>query len=436
MRVCRGKSAYNGAFTPPTSLPAIVHETYTPEVQVDIVFQACMRRNALINEADLSGITLSGGALVQYGRLKTQPVNASRYSTKCAYFGAGEYTIECKVRLPVNPATSNSSVLGQWGNAFDAASSWLMWMNDARTVVFYWLDIDGSSRSITSSTPLPLNVDCHVVVEKVGTTLTLYFDGVSVATGAADKAIIDRAALRPLRSAWDNFTDTANTLSVTNIRIAKRAMYRGVIRPVPTFPKVVNADFIDFIKNGVPATWTDIVGPTTTAGQLRITPGTYLRVPSSESYILGPNNFTIDLEFSIQSSQASAGNSSRFTEFLFWSTFASPGQPINYEFMYDHVNNWFTLSAGSTSYRTIPFALVLGQTYKVQLTREGSILQLWVDGVKVGETAFAENFQYDVVTPLYIGRRIGGTAGDVFWNSDWTCKTLRLSKKARSQLTL
>ncbi|MNV47233.1 Laminin G domain protein [compost metagenome] len=336
----------------------------------------------------------------------------------------------------MNPATSESSIMGQYGNAFDANSSWLMWNNGGRVIVFYWVEFDGTIRSITASTPLPLNSDCHVVVEKVGTTLTMYFDGVSVGNAYSPKYLIDRSALRPLRSAWDNFSDTANTLSITNIRIAKRAMYRGVITPSPTFPKMVNADFIDFIKNGVPATWTDIVGPTTAAGQLRITPGTYLRVPSSESYILGPNNFTIDLEFSIQSSQASAGNSSRFTEFLFWSTFASPGQPINYEFMYDHVNNWFTLSAGSTSYRTIPFTLTLNQTYKVQLTREGSMLQVWVDGVKVGETAFAENFQYDVVTPLYIGRRIGGTAGDVFWNSDWTCKTLRLSKKARSQLTL
>lgn len=436
MRVCRGISAYSAAFVPPLTLAPIAYPTYAADVQADILLQVCLRRNVLINEANLAGVTLSGGAIVQNGRLMTSAVNGSRYSMACAYFGAGNFTIECKVRLPVNPATAESSILGQYGNSFDANSNWLLWTSGSRGVVFYWVESDGTARSVSSaSNTLPLNVDAHIVVEKVGTTVTMYFDGVSVGTTASPRALIDRSALRPVRSAWDE-PSTANTLNVTNIRIAKRAMYNGVIKPTPTFPKMVYADYIDFIASGVPATWTTKVSTSQVAGGVKIAPGAYIVVPSSASYILGAGDFTIDMEFSIQSTQASSGNTSRFTEFLFWSTFAAPSQPINYEFHYDHVNSQFTLSAGASSYRTMPFAITLNQVYKVQLTREGSRLQLWVDGIKISDLAFVEDFQYDVVTPLYIGRRIGGTAADVVWNSDWTCKTLRLSKKPRSQLTV
>jgi len=433
MRIFRGKSAYNGPFTPPTILPTITPAVYDEAVAADIVFQSCMRQNSLVNEATGENITLLGTATVAYGRLNIQPQATSRFSAPCAYFGAADFTIECKVRMPVNPATAESGIMGQYGNAFDANCNWLMWTSGSRGVIFYWVDSAGSARNIQASVPLPLNSDCHVVVEKVGSTITMYFDGVKVAEGSAPIPFINRAALRPLRNLWDNTSGTANTLQVTNIRIAKRAMYNGKITPASTLPRIKMAG-TTIIDKGSLALGSG-VGTSVVADGVRITPGSYITIPPSQALVLGSGDFTIDMEFSLQSSQPSGANGS-LVALVFWGNVATPGSPMNYEVNYNFGTGNLGFSVGNESsaqYRIFPANFALNTMYKVQVTRSSGMLSFWVDNVKIGESAFTDDIQLDTNTQFLIGRRIGASGG-VIWNSDMTLKNFRIVRASRANL--
>lgn len=656
VRMLRGKSAYNGAFTPPEVLSPLVYETYTEDEQRGIVFQSTFRRNEYVNEITREPFTLSGGALMQWNRIVTQQASASRFEAPLAYFGAADFTIECKFRLLQAMGNGQCGIITQWAYGGRSGNSWSLFFTSTQQVQFAYIYSGTSSYRMNASKLIPkYNVDVHVVVEKVGNIVSMYFDGDLVGQMNAPLPMIDNSQARGLRDNWDDFPANSDALHVTNIRIAAKALYKGVIgRPRPTLPRVripyngpgpqqpikgnfnlgyfgevsmsalmgsvdlatyigltegtkVNADttWLKFARNGkilyIPkkplrtgvswqalyqagaifglesgtgtqplptnapvqqtkrittggghfrirlpsgvavnpytgtggseatlAEWNQLMprvhesaaaatrwaaftnadlglapegswaqeyvsynaaarlcvavnsgvanvgantgaspayhwrpvlefitpdviplvtdgkletfvsaygSPVFTDGQVRLPVGSYLTVQPSSKMVFGLDGFTVDMELTCDAAPANAGTS--LLPIVFWGTWAAPGQGLNWEVWYSFTDKYFVFStdnSNSAMWRTFSFDLKLGQTYKIQATRDNGMLQIWVDGTLVGESAFPVDIQYDTPQVLQINRRFGGTSGNVVWTSDMTLKNLRIAQKGRSKL--
>lgn len=235
IRILRGASAYNGPFVPPVSFPPYTPTYYQSDVVSDIVLQACFRNNRNANELNGTAFTLASTAAIAYGRITTTPVNASRWSVPVAAFSAGDFTIECKVRvitLPTN--TGGAYVMAQMG-ASAANSSWAITLGTDGALGFMYTQNGTTFSTMPLNRTLAINIDYHIVLERVDGVLTFYLDGL-------------RAYFNPLVGALftstlpvSNATGVATSLGatqVTNIRIAKRAMYKGAVKASPTFPLI------------------------------------------------------------------------------------------------------------------------------------------------------------------------------------------------------
>lgn len=191
------------------------------------------------------------------------------------------------------------------------------------------------------------------------------------------------------------------------------------------------------VENGVLEPTVTNFGVATIGDGARFEPGDYLTLPDTTADLnLGTGDFTIGAEFSLQGTVPS--NSAAFTDFIYWSPFANGSQGMNFEFGYNHTASQFHFSTSNTGnaalFRTFPIALALNTPYKVEMAREAGVLSCWVNGTKIGESAFTVNVTHNVITPIKIGRRIGGTAADVIWNSNMTLKNLFIAKVGRSKI--
>lgn len=657
IRMMRGVSAYNGPFTPPTELPKLVHETYTEEEQRGIVFQSSFRRNEFVNEITRDPFTLSGTAAMQWNRIITQQASSSRFEAPLAYFGAGDFTIECKFRITQAMGNGQCGVITQWAYGGQAGNSWCLFFVGPLQLQFAYVYSGTSIYSFNANRLISkYNVDTHVVVEKVGNIVSMYFDGDLVGQMNAPLPMIDNSQVRGLRDNWDSFPANSDALHVTNVRIAAKALYKGTIgRPRVALPRVripyngpgpqtpiagnfnqgyfgevpmsavmqgvdlasylglsegtsVNADtpWLKFALNGkilfipkkplrtdiswqalyqagavygletgtgvqplpssspvqqtkrittagghfrvrlptgsntnpytgngaagtsvsewtllmnrvsvsasaatrwaaftneelgldVPGSWcqeylsttttsrvcrgtnnaiagissntgavatqlwrpvlefiTPDVIPLVTNGKLetfvsaygspvyndgfvRLPPGSYLSIQPSSSMVFGTTDFTVDIEFNCAAAASQSGTS--MITLVYWGTWAAPGKLVNWEVQYNTTNGYFYLSTdhggNATFYRLYDFPVQLNKWYKMQITRENGMMQCWVDGVMIGESAFPIDIQLDTSSVMYFNRRLGGTSGQVVWSSDISLRNFRIAQKGRSKL--
>jgi hypothetical protein len=432
MRICRGKSAYTDAFEPLATLPALTPQYYEPAVRDDIVFQAAFRNNSLLNEMDFVGgrqIVMAGPTSVANGRLQTTAATTSRFSAPCKYFGAGDFTIELLFRLPAYPGTAENCVLGQYidpGNP----NSWLLWYSSGGGMIIYTASQASGGTALQSlslgSNLVPLNRDVHLVVEKVNNVLNAYMDGVLVGTQAHTFPLMDNTDTVPMRNNW-NYTASTNPLSIKWIRIAKRAMYNGVIKPLAAPPKV-KAIPTSLIKEGVVAKGITATGGSASAGSWRMPFNAYLTMPNAPELCPGSKDFVCEVDFSVQTATTVSG--SAITPMVYWGTWAAPGKLVNYEIQYSHTAQQFVISAShdgtAGTFVVFPFALAFNTQYLVKFIRTAGVLACFVNGTKIGESPYTENLLNDVSSPFYIGRRIGGSTGNVFWYGDWTVKNFSI----------
>lgn len=431
LRVCRGVSAYQGAFEP-VALSALTPQYYEPAIRDDIVFQAAFRNNDLLNEMDFVGgrqITMAGTTTVSNGRLKTAQSAAARWSAPLKYFGAGDYTIEVLFRLVQAPGNANNALLCQYQNP-GAGNGFLIFVNSAGAWAFYYPTIStggqGPGPSVSSSVAIPVGVDVHLVIERVGTTIKLYMDGVEVGSVSNTEGLFDASATLPLRTWWGDSSMITN-VSYKWIRIAKRAMYNGVIKPLAAPPKR-KAVPTYLIKDGVVAPGITPTGGSASSGSWRMPFNAYLTMPNAPQLAPGSQDFACEIDFSVQSATTVSGGA--FTPFVYWGTFAAPGQAVNYELLYNHTAQQFSISANHNGVAgttvNFPFALAFNTQYLVKFIRTNGVLACYVNGVKIGEAAYTEVLLNDTVQPFYVGRRIGGSSANVFWYGDWTVKNFSI----------
>lgn len=96
-------------------------------------------------------------------------------ATFTAQVFAGDFTFEAWVMAPTVPVDYQWGIFGNTGCTGD------FWGNTGAV----GLSFDGSTQAVTDPSALTANVRHHFMVTRSGTTLTLYKDGSSVATGSS-----------------------------------------------------------------------------------------------------------------------------------------------------------------------------------------------------------------------------------------------------------
>lgn len=220
------KVIFGAPFTPPGKLgKEVLVPTYTPEVAADIVAQFGFRRDDPHNEVSGKPLAMGGGTSLLWGQLRTPAASTDTFSTDIDYFGAGDFTYEFKFRLTSMPG-GLMGLFGQPGrHEFQV-------INDGRLMANF---LYGSSFVVRSSPvgTITANNTYHVVLERLNGKVTLYINGAVMFTAN------DSAALGgPTGNVITQFTGSTLLRYIWDIRVAKRAMYRGnVVAPV-ALPKM------------------------------------------------------------------------------------------------------------------------------------------------------------------------------------------------------
>jgi hypothetical protein len=104
------------------------------------------------------------------------------FSTYNTTFGAGDFTVECWVYMPVITNTYSSGIIAT-SNYNGVDRGWSLELNASGNPRFYLYNSSGTGVTTTSSTLLPANRWTHLAAVRSGTTVTIYMNGASIASG-------------------------------------------------------------------------------------------------------------------------------------------------------------------------------------------------------------------------------------------------------------
>jgi hypothetical protein len=114
--------------------------------------------------------------------------------TGALVFGTNNFTVECWVY----PTTlQNSSIVDNWINASGSFTTgqWQMYLNSTGTIEFYYATGASASSSVTTTATVPANQWTYITVVRNGSTLTVYLNGVSSASGTLSISTIGAAGV-------------------------------------------------------------------------------------------------------------------------------------------------------------------------------------------------------------------------------------------------
>lgn len=384
------EALYDAPFTP-GPLPPYVRPAYSVLLASKIAAQYGLRRNSLEDEAGNGVGKLFGTASVVNGRL-TQTSSVSNYfQLPIRKFGAADFTIEFNIRLVEVNASYGCVVLGHLKatNVTSDDNRWFVWVGPDGRIGFGMARSANANDvlSITSpNTAIQWNIDHHIVVERVGITVTLYVDG---------KAVISAAAFTfPIRGAEPFYarslsTQNAYTMSgsVWNVRIADTALYKGNVVEKPTFPSFVppftwpsfqltKAGLYDYDEvTGHNALTTN--GGTVDDGVITTVASTASRVDFSTVNFDQDQDFTIEAKWNavsvstvggfvigVWNTAGQSGNS--------WCILQTADNKLAFAYSVDGLNS--TILNGT---RVVP----LNTDHHVAVVRRNGVISMFVDGV-------------------------------------------------------
>ncbi len=217
---------YGAPFTPPTKATSKKYTpVYTPAVAADIVAQLPFRRDDPHNEVNGRPVSMGGATSLLWGMLRTSVSAADTFSLPVDYYGGGDFTYEFKFRLPSMPS-GNIGLIGNTGQIEFQV------IGDGRLLTGFLL---GGSYSVRSSALglITAGNTYHVVAERVDGVLTVYVNGVAVLNYGSGLALTSSGT-----NAITQLTGSTLTRYLWDIRVAKRAMYRGVVAAPDVLPKL------------------------------------------------------------------------------------------------------------------------------------------------------------------------------------------------------
>lgn len=268
------KVIFGQAFTPPGKFTKANNTpTYPADVAADIVAQFGFRRDDPHNEVTGKPFAFTGGAGLLWGNLRTNAATGDTFSTDIDYFGAGNFTYEFKFRITAMPSVM-TTLLGHYGaGGADADRNMFAVLPDGRLMVAFNPNSVFGPFSTPVST-IAANTFYHVVVERIGTMTRLYINGAIKATATLTG---------PLALTGGNklFIPTGGSMTryIWDIRIAKRAMYNGVVVEPAVLPKMP----VDY-KKAIPSHTVRVGSSETANGVMRGFAKNFLYVNTSLSF--------------------------------------------------------------------------------------------------------------------------------------------------------
>lgn len=204
-------------------------ERYTDEVAADIVYQMSGRRSSTVNEVNGSPLALNKSNMYN-GKLFVSNDVAASYSAPIDYFGAGDFTMECKYVLESAITGTGVFLMSNWHNGANnhTDNRWnIINLPNGSLQVIFANSMNGGDYVIRA-TPAGVIVQGrrhHIVIERYNGVIKVFVDGIERLSWSQPT---------PLWATTNNkirniFSGTGyGQHRIWDIRIAKRAMYKHV----------------------------------------------------------------------------------------------------------------------------------------------------------------------------------------------------------------
>ena len=149
-------------------------------------------------------------------------------------FGSGNFTIELWAYKNSNAASTHMCGLA---NGSNSGRSWYLFFDGAGTTpLFYWYINGTTANIITSNTAAPAGTWFHIAVVRNGSTVSMYLNGVSVASAAISGTIFISGTSVCEMGREAAFNGSYFNGYISNVRLVKgTALYTSTFTP-PTAP--------------------------------------------------------------------------------------------------------------------------------------------------------------------------------------------------------
>lgn len=334
----------------------------------------------------------------------------SKYNGSAGYFdGTGDYlsiaanaaidlsSSDFAIEFWVRPAPKTNAVDAVFGYGnyacmfYHDGTNWTLEMSST-----------GSSNQLVITCAVTLNTWQHIAIVRNGSSIVVYKDGVSSATGTFTGAVTTNS--RILRIGDNGNSQNINGY-IDNFKITK-----GVARYTSAFTSPpIPSTCTDLTKNKNVGTLTNGVDYNFSNGGSLVFDGVndYVKAPFSSNYNFGSGDFTVSAWINMTvlpsnnwSSFVTHGVSGSAQRWVFYydtrTSQSSPGLRFSSLNASNAVN--IDISVGSTS------GWSAGAWYYVAITRVGNVFTLYRNGVQVGNTVTDADAIIDVTSNgLYLG---------------------------------
>jgi hypothetical protein len=419
LRIVNGTAVYTSNFTPPTTPLTAITNT---------VLLTCQDNRFKDNSTNALAVTASGTPKIQ----SFQPFNPPAvYSTSthggsgyfdgsssylslannaALQFGSGNFTIEAWIYLT---ATKENTIVARF--PFDNANNeWGFQILSGGTLSFYYSTSGTNTQTFISGGVPTLNVWNHVAAVRSSSTITLYINGVSVATGSIGGSIYSGTTTTTIGTyAQSSYPSGYGVLGgyISNLRIVKgTAVYTAAFTP-PTAPVTAIANtslLVNFTNAGIYDT--TIQSDATTVGSAQVSTTQFKWSPTSMKF-----NGTSDY-LTTPSNPALALRTGDFTiEFWMYPTAAQTGDIVDTRVSGDSANSWcvqldstnINFTGPGSNYLSYPYTL--NTWTHVAYTRVSGSVSVYINGTKYGSSVTLTN---DFTGTVY---KIGATFNNFYY---------------------
>ena len=420
LRIVNGTAVYTSAFTPPTlPLTAIANTSLL----------TCQSPSLIDNSTNNFTITRNGDArpVTQnpfgFTNALTTGYDVTTVSGSAYFDGTGDYLT---VPYSSNFFLQNSYTIEAWVNPANV-STWkpIFTITAANVGSFGYLALSlgnaaasaevrpttgGSISSITGGTIVP-NVWHHIALSVNSTSARLFLNGVQVGSTTT----FPNFSFTPVGVAvgvnanlFGISTDIFNGY-ISDLRIIKgTALYTGpFVPPVAPLTAVQNTVLLNnFTNAGVYDA--SMLSDLETVGDARVSTavskysgsslffdgtGDYLTIPHDPVFNFGTGDFTIECWAYFNNLSNSPQIIQKLSSNLGWFFEVGPNT----------IYFGFGASNASQYYQLTGITLTTGVWYHLAATRVGSVLSIFLNGVKYSSTVTNANASYDNLTPFIVG---------------------------------
>ena len=436
-RIVKGTAVYTSNFTPSTTPLTAIANTSLLTCQSTTMIDNSTNRFTITANGNVTprifnpfGYTaqsatsytpsLHGGSIYLDGTVD------NLYSSTISKYGSTNHTIECWVFF--NNVSSRQSILNSaWSTgSFATDGGWtldiagvsaggLSFALGTMASGSFWI---GPSTGVGSFT---VGQWYHIAIVRNSTTVTIYSNGVSIATGTLTASTTVMSNMGVLRiGAYDGNGFPFNGY-ISDVRVSSGALYTSnfVSPTVPLTPTVTigaNTFTAGILVNGATGGIIDQHGTNVleTVGNTQLSTavkkynsasmyfdgtGDYLTTPAKDPLSFGTGDFTVEAWVYFASIAADRG------------ILGSSGVG-GYDFVW-RTSNGLNIGRINTAFdNSFAFTPVANTWYHIAYSRSGTSLRAFVDGTQVGTTATNSN-AYNSVTAVIVG---GSTTADRLMN--------------------